>query len=196
MSKLVMTILGVSSLFLVGLSIAAILLNQNPTPFKTALRIHPTPTITTLHSLTLAPHHQTIQPDKINIIDIILETQNNTINKPRLLQMEIAYDPNALLDIDIVPGDFFNNPIVSLKTINSNTGRISYAIERSATGTTQHASGVAARLTFTPNPLFTGSETALSFLGKTIIRGTTDDDMLTATYGTKLFFATASAATR
>lgn len=196
MTKILTIILAISSLFVVGLSIFAVLLQYNETGFKTAQKAIPTPTITTLHALTLSPRNQTVQPGQINTVDVILETQNSGDSPPRLVQMEIAYDPSALLDVAIVPGDFFNNPTVSLKTINSNTGRISYALERSATETTQSTSNVAARLTFIPNPLFTESETALSFLGKTIIRGTTDFDILTTTYGTKLFFATPSATPR
>lgn len=183
-------------MFLVGLSIVVVLLNQNTPSLKAALRTTPTPEVKILHSLTLSPHNQIIQQDQINTVDIILETQKDTNTQPRLLQMEIAYDPTALFDVEVTPGDFFANPTVSLKTINTNTGRISYALEKTEADTTQKTTGIAARLTFLPNPSFVGRETSLYFLGKTIIHGTTEGDILTTTYGTKLFFATASAKTQ
>lgn len=193
MSKVIIIILIISSLFLAGLSITAILLTQNSSPFRIALRTTPTPTITSLHSLTLSPSFAIVRQGQINTIDVIIETQTNTTNRPRLVQMEIAYNPNALFDVEISPGDFFTHPTVILKTVNTNTGRISYALERSANEANEKTTGVAAKITFIPNPAFAGIETPLSFLGKTIIRGTTDTDILTATYGTRLFFATASA---
>src|SRR4030067_2808404 len=58
-----------------------------------------------------------------------LDTQISTgDNKITAVQLEISYDPKALTNVDILPGDFLNDPIVLLKNVDEKNGRISYAI--------------------------------------------------------------------
>jgi hypothetical protein len=196
MSKLFIVLLLFFFLLLVGLGYTAVTLNKN-TAFKIPFQNSPTPTITTIHSLTLSPENSAAIPGQINTVNIILDTQNSSTSKPQLIQMEISYDPNALLDVDITPGDFFTHPTVSLKTINTHTGRISYALQSQATEVTTQTDMLktrVAKITFIPNPAFSKGETPLSFLGKTKIRDKANDTLITATYGTLLFFASGSAA--
>ena len=121
----------------------------------------------------------------------MFDSPQNTGYKPKIIQMEISYDPTALNDVAIEPGDFFTDPSVALDIIDIKTGRISYALQTSKEN--QKTTGVVARLSFTPNPTFSGIQTSLSFLGKTMIRGIANKNILTATYGTKLIFASGSA---
>lgn len=197
MSKVITIILIVTSLFVVGLSIIAVLLNKNNQPVSVSRSLQPTPSITAINTLALVPQSLTVLKDQTNTIDVVFESSTRTI-LPRVIQMEIAYDPNALFDVTITPGSFFTKPTESLKVINTNTGRISYALEASVPSTpttdnTQITKGTVARITFTPNPAFANLETSLSFLGKTKIQGETESKIMTATYGIKLLFATPSA---
>ncbi len=195
MSKILIALLLFFFLLLGGLGYIAITLKENAA-FKIPFQSNPSPTITTIHSLTLSPENSDVIQGQTNTIDIIFETQNSNYSKPQVIQMEISYDPTALLDVDIVPGDFFTNPTEALKTINTHTGRISYALESdpSSPTSTYMLKNRVATISFTPNPTFTKNETALSFLGKTKIRDKAQDNIIMATYGTLLFFATGSAA--
>jgi hypothetical protein len=195
MSKLLIVLLLFFFLLLAGLGYTAITLKEN-TVFKIPFQNDPSPTITTIHSLTLSPENSNVIQGQLNTINILFDTQNSNYSKPQLIQMEISYDPDALFDVDINPGNFFVNPSVALKTINTHTGRISYALHSQTNEMTTQTDVVEnqiAKITFIPNPAFSKRETALSFLGKTKILNQTKDNIITATYGTLLFFATASA---
>jgi hypothetical protein len=199
MSKLFIILLLFFLLLLGGLGYTVISLKENNSSFKIPFQNSPTPTITTIYSLTLTPEKSTVVPGQTNTIYIMLDVQNSSPSKPQLIQMEISYNPTALFDVEITPGDFFVRPTESLKIINTNTGRISYALEATATEPltqTDILKNHIAKITFTPNPAFSKQETALSFLGKTKIRDKTKEHILTATYGTLLFFASGSAITQ
>jgi len=49
-------------------------------------------------------------------------------NKVTAVQLEMSYDPKAINVTDILPGTFLNNPIVLLKKIDEQNGRVSYAV--------------------------------------------------------------------
>lgn len=57
--------------------------------------------------------------------DIIINTGQDPVNK---VQLEISYDPKILTKVDINPGSFFTDPKISLKTIDQQNGRISFAL--------------------------------------------------------------------
>lgn len=182
------------SFFLACSVYITVLLQGNNNSFQTTFYQNPTPTVTALYSLTLSPENITVLKGQTNTINILLESQNNTVTQPKLIQVEIAYDPKALSDVVITPGDFFTNPTIPLEKINTHSGRISYVLEATNQKTTTILKKHVARLTFVPNPAFLGQETSITFMGKTMLRGTTDTDIHMATYGTKLFFASSSAA--
>lgn len=194
MSKILITFIIIFSLLLSAFAYIILALRDDNTSFQTPFTSKPTPTNTVMTSLTLVPEDITVIKEQSNTINIILDGQNTNAHKTKLIQMEIAYDPKALLDVEITPGGFFVNPIIPLLVINTHSGRISYALLINENESTQYTtSSVVARLTFLPNPAFTGPETSLSFMGKTMIRDTADTNILTATYGTKLIFASGSA---
>ncbi|MCL4353337.1 cohesin domain-containing protein [Patescibacteria group bacterium] len=57
--------------------------------------------------------------------DIIINTGQDSVNT---VQLELSYDPSAIGNVDIVPGPFFTNPQVLLKTIDQANGRVSFAL--------------------------------------------------------------------
>ena len=173
-----------------GLLVFSIYTNNQttlPLMFVTKKTLSPTPQ--PLFSLTLSPDNPTLIANQINTLKVILETQKPQNQQPQTVQFEIAYDPNALHQIKLLPGTYFGAPKLLLSSINEKTGRISYALS----GTATMLSGIAATITFVPNPAFSGKETSVYFLPKSMIRGIAEENLLNATYGTKLFVATPSA---
>lgn len=89
-------------------------------------------------------------------------------DKVTAAQIELSFDPKVLLNVDIKTGNFIQNPVVLLKKVDQQNGRISLAIgvplgEKGVSG-----SGTVATITFTEEPSATGS-TVLDFLPKTAV---------------------------
>ena len=57
--------------------------------------------------------------------NILINTKENKVNS---VQVELSFDPNAILVTDIIPGNFFDGSTQLLKTIDQTNGRISYAL--------------------------------------------------------------------
>ncbi|HSA84164.1 MAG TPA: hypothetical protein VLF20_04740 [Patescibacteria group bacterium] len=196
MSKLLYAFLIFFVFLLTGLGILVYAIyshNQTSSPLELLIAVPatPTPTDNTSYSLTLSSVSPAILPNQTNTIAVLIEKQETNANPPDTIQIEIAYDPNALLSIDIKPGTYFTTATERMNLINYQQGRISYAI--SGTALPEGSTGTVAFISFIPNPAFQGKETSLYFLPKSMIRGKTDTNLLKATYGTKLFFATQSA---
>lgn len=191
MVKTILTFLVIFSFLFAGIGYLVIIFHNNYASFPLPFQNTPTPTHAPVASLTLTPETTMISKLQTNTVDIVFDSPHNTNFKPKIIQMEIAFDPMALEDVTISPGDFFTDPSVALNIIDSNTGRISYALQTAKENQKTH--GIVARLSFTPNPVFSGIQTPLSFLGKTMIRDTANENISTATYGTKLIVASGSA---
>lgn len=86
--------------------------NSTPSPLQTSLTIDSNP----VQSKT--------NPSKFTE-EVAIDSGQNSVTA---VQLELTYDPKALTNVDIVPGDFFTNPNVLLKKIDPSTGRITYAI--------------------------------------------------------------------
>lgn len=151
------------------------------------IKSSPTPVIN--NSLSFSPIDQTILPGQINSLNIILQSQNNNNEAiPNTIQLEIAYDPNAISNVSIQSGDFFQNPLILINTINEHSGRISYALEKSPSDSTIKALGTVATLSFIPNVNFTNNYSPIKFLEKTLIRGKNGENILTSTTSANIIF--------
>ncbi|HBB76836.1 MAG: hypothetical protein A2186_02670 [Candidatus Levybacteria bacterium RIFOXYA1_FULL_41_10] len=87
-------------------------------------------------------------------------------NKVTGVQLEIKYDPALITTVDVLPGDFFQNPTELLKKIDTEEGIISYALGTENKGLS--GKGVVATITFVPRTGVRG-ETAFEFLSKTTV---------------------------
>ncbi|RJQ36304.1 hypothetical protein C4559_05390 [Candidatus Microgenomates bacterium] len=96
---------------------------------------------------------------------------NTGENKATAVQLELTYDPKALTNIDIKPGNYFENPIVLLKNVDDKNGRITYAIAISPTGAPKKGEGIVATITFT-SLLGPGQKTEITPLPKTMATAT------------------------
>lgn len=96
-------------------------------------------------------------------IDVVLEI-NAALD---LIQLEIAYDPEVLYNVNIAPGNYLSNPEVVLENIDISTGRISYALK----GTPANAeSDIVATVNFSSLNYGPQKETEIKFLPKTLVK--------------------------
>jgi hypothetical protein len=142
-----------------------------------------TPTPETASTLTFSPNPLTAPIGATTSANIVLESQGAL---PKILQLEIEYDPLILTHMSILPANLSDNQAVLLNKINPNTGRISYAIDISRNTTSKGEPQIVATLQFLPlNPL-EKNETYINFLPKTTIKGTTEVNTLKAGYGVRV----------
>ncbi len=136
-------------------------------------------------TLSFTPSSLTVSPGKSTTLAILLVSSRPT-DTITLAQFEIGFDPTAITDIQIQPGDFFANPTVLLNNINPKNGRISYALE--ASQQTKKQQGIVATITFTPNPSYWQKQTSFSLLPKTMIRDKTNNNLSLTTTGATIIF--------
>lgn len=98
-------------------------------------------------------------------IPIIIQTGKNLVTG---VQLELLYDPQIIANVSIQQGRFFSNPVVLLNSIDSDNGRISYAIGISPQDSAKKGEDIVATLTFKAKPS-TPSATTISFLPKTLV---------------------------
>lgn len=96
--------------------------------------------------------------------NILINTQGNKVNA---VQIELSYDPQALGNMDITAGLFIKSPTEFIKKIDTDNGRISYAIGVALGEKGTQGSGVVATLSFTK--LKTSGLTSIDFLPKSLI---------------------------
>lgn len=72
-------------------------------------------------------YYQTIQPTNQSS-NITINTNQNKIST---VNLNLTYDPTVITRVDISPGDFFQNPRVLQKNIDTNNGIISYTLANS-----------------------------------------------------------------
>ena len=87
-------------------------------------------------------------------------------NKVTAVQLEIKYNPDLLTNVDIYPGDFFQNPKILLERIDTEEGIISYALGTEGQGVS--GEGIVAVVSFSEKTIARG-ETSLDFLSKTAV---------------------------
>lgn len=144
----------------------------------------PTPTPVSQSTLRITPETIIASPVKTTA-NITLQ---NTYAAPKLVQLEIAYDPLSIINMRITPGDFFTNPIILFSRINENTGRISYVLQDNSPEQLIKPDGAVAILSFSPSLSPLTSSTELEFLPKTIVKAANGSNMLNGTYGATVQF--------
>lgn len=100
---------------------------------------------------------------QVSLSDVLIDTGKNKVTG---VQLEIKYNPALLGSVDIVAGDFLQNPAVLLKRIDTEEGIISFALGTEGDGLS--GAGTVATITFVPRAGVRG-ETALEFLSKTSV---------------------------
>jgi hypothetical protein len=145
----------------------------------------PTPTpvqvlADTVLTISSTPQKQaSISAYKVNV-DI--DTGKNKVTK---VQLELSFNPLLLTNVDIIPGPFFDQGQILLKNIDSENGRISFAIKQSPdeNGVTGKKS-LATILFTTTKALPLGSQISINFEPKTQVSAiNTSESVLKSTTG-------------
>lgn len=155
-------------LFLVTCGLLYLALVTTPTNKKALIVPTPTPLSVNAHTiLTLAPATASESSKTTQYtISVGIDTGGNMVNS---VQMELAYDPQALVGVVVTPGSFFQQPSPLLNNINTVDGRISYALAEQINLPGKNGTGTLALVSFNIAPTFTGKTTQISFLPKTAV---------------------------
>lgn len=131
---------------------------------QTATIPTPTPTPYAQSMLNFSPNVISLPLNKITkqTVNVLLNTGANHISG---VQLELSFDPKVLTNVSATPGAMFLNPQIVTNNVDTQDGRISFAYTLS-TPAIQNSAGIAAVLTFMPNP------NALDAAGKRITQTT------------------------
>lgn len=98
-------------------------------------------------------------------IDLVINSGENNITA---VQIELLYNPDLITNVNIKPGNFLDNSFELLKKIDTNTGKIIYAVAIQPAGTPRKGTGKIASITFTSN-LSAGQKTEIKILPTTLV---------------------------
>lgn len=181
------------ALFLVTLLLLALAIF--PVTQKTSVSITPTPTVNSSAQTVLAFAPPVATKSAVASGSASYSMDANILtgkNKVNAVQIELSYDPQTLLNVDIKPGDFFIDPVVLLKNIDKTTGRISYALAAPLGTNGKSGTGTIATLTFNS---IKNTPTTIKFLPKTQVAAEgIQQSVLKSTLDTTIFGGTSSAA--
>ena len=90
-------------------------------------------------------------------------------NKVTVIQLEIAYDPKILGNVNITPGTFFTAPTILLKKVDAANGRLTYVLGIGLGQTPATGKGMVATVNFSTLPGLTTVKTPINFLPKTAV---------------------------
>jgi len=123
--------------------------NQTPGTPSPSTVMKPSPTISMAHSvLSLSPNPVTVAPGTQGKVDVNIDTADNAVTA---VQLEVAYDPKVISNVQVTPGILFQNSITLINKNNPPTGRLTYAFGRTPGQTPVSGTGVVATITFTAN---------------------------------------------
>src|SRR3989344_2463619 len=132
---------------------------QKPTPVisnaQTILKINSNPTAV-ISTSSAAPLYST---------EVTITTGDNKVNA---VQLELAFDTNRLYNVDIKPGQLFQNATELIKRIDSKKGTISYALTAPLGQKGLSGTGTVAVITFAENGR-AGDIARINFLPKTLV---------------------------
>lgn len=161
--KTVGLILGLVILTVVLLAVALRPVFFKPSgdsPQEVSLTVTPTPPAYTL--LSLSPNPVTTTAAGGNV-EVVIDTKENSVTG---VQLELSYDPAVLTNVTLTPGEFFPNATTLLDSVDTATGRVTYALVITPAQTPVKGQGVVARINFNVLPGATG-ETQIELMPKT-----------------------------
>ncbi len=131
-------------------------------PKLTPIVATPTPAMQSI--LMLSPNPLIVSSSSAKV-DVNIDTKENLATA---VQLEFAFDPKLITNIEITPSTFFENPVVLIKNIDMENGKISYAVGISPVGVAKKGIGTVATITFDLN-MKPGEKTEITPLPKTMI---------------------------
>lgn len=96
-------------------------------------------------------------------VDVNIDTNDDLVTG---VQLELEYDPEALTKVDVVNGDFLENPNILIKEINENEKRITFVAGKKPEQSSVSGEGVIAVISFEK---VTDEPTYINFLPQTLV---------------------------
>lgn len=155
---------------------------------ESAENVSPTPPAeTTLH---ISPNPLVVSSVGQGQAEVVINTGSNEVTA---VQLEMSYDPSLITNIDIVPGTFLPSPVVLLREVDEQEGRITYAVAITPAQNPVKGQGTVATISFTQIPGSSG-QTTLELMPKSLVtaNGTTRSVLKTATGATVNLSSTSS----
>lgn len=148
----------------------------------------PTPTPPAQTILMLSPNPLSA---KVGSNEIVVEIDSGT-NAVTTVQLELAYDPRLISNVQITPETFLTNASVLLNKNDTSTGRYSYALGLLPSQIAKAGKGAVAKITFTPrNATLTTKDTELTLLPKSLVTASgISPSVLKETKSTKIILPT------
>lgn len=137
---------------------------QAPQNITTQAQI-PTPTPVAMTTLSFAPNPITVAPGGQGTVSVNI---NTSLNKVTAVQLEIAYDPNIISNVQVTTGPLFQNAVVLINRNNTQTGRLTYAFGITPNHPTVEGVGSVATITFTANNV-PGKQAQLALLPTSLV---------------------------
>lgn len=183
MNKKTLLLILILALATAGLIYLAV---KTPNTPEQQVALTPTPTVSpNAHSmLSLAQASATESSSSAGSLQGKTQSQTlavsiQTTNKVNAVQLELSFDPKVLTNVTLTPGPFFTQPTILINSVNTNDGRISYALAQQLTAPGATGSGVVAYISFDTLPT-AQKQTTISFLPKTAV---TADGILESVLG-------------
>lgn len=167
MARKTIVLIVVLAVAALGLTLLAIPSQNKPKPVAQLPKVTPNPLQTVL-TISSAPVPLIASQSSFKT-DVIINTGQNKVTA---VQLELAYDPKVLGQVDINPGAFFIDPTVVIKKIDEKEGRISFALKISPNqsgvlGGGVLGQGILAVINFKVEPSQKQTPTSILFLPKT-----------------------------
>ncbi len=141
--------------------------STSPTPTPISVNAHTTLTLgpaTASQSSLLAQSGQAKLAQYT--LAVAVDAGGDLVNS---VQLELAYDPQALTNVTVTPGSFFPQPNTLVNNVNTTDGRISYALAQQIDTPGRNGVGTVAFISFNVAPTYTNSTTTFTFLPKTAV---------------------------
>ena len=121
--------------------------NQQTTQLPpTPMAQQPAPTSAAHTMLSLLPNPVNVAAGRQESVSVNIDTSDNAVTA---VQLEIAYDPHVLSNLQVTPGQLFPNAVVLINKNNPQTGRMTYAFGIAPNQPTIQGTGAVATITFT-----------------------------------------------
>jgi hypothetical protein len=191
------TLALISGLVLVTVVLFVIALRTNKAPQApqtqntTQQAAQPTPTTPAHSVLSLSPNPVNVAVGGKGSVAVNIDTSDNAVTA---IQLELAYDPTMISNVQVTPGTMIQNPVVLINKNNIQTGRYTYAFGIQPNHETVNGTGAVATITFTAKGI-AGKQSQLALLPSTLVtaRGVANSVLKSET-GTMIMIGGAGAA--
>lgn len=139
--------------------------NQTAKPEPTQAPVAQEPQTPAHSVLSLSPNPFSVAAGQRGSVDVTIDTSDNNVTA---VQLEIAYDPNVVGNVQVTPGPLFTNPVVLINKNDAQAGRFTYAFGISPSNQPVTGTGSVATITFTAKNAV-GKQSQLALLPTTLV---------------------------